>query len=307
MVRNATLDYARLLAACGIVVFHTGAPGAALGYAALPFFLILIVVLAAPAAGREGLRSYARGRARRLLLPWLIWSGIYGALKLAELAVTGAPLASEFAPYMLLTGPALHLWFLPFAFAACLLVHPLIRLAAPEPGHRARVGMLSVALVVIGLAALALRQGHAFPAPLAQWLYALPPVCLGLAFALSRGGVGLMPAVLTSFVTLALTFGWTSGLAQVTLAAAALILCLALPSPSSWLSEKSGNVAIGIYLAHPLVVSVLRRVTDIIPESLMMAGLGCLGAAAISVTAAGIAMIIGTMRPQHTRVGNTMA
>lgn len=55
MARSATLDYARFLAAVGIIVFHVGAAGANIGYAALPFFLMLLVVLAFP--GQNGLIS----------------------------------------------------------------------------------------------------------------------------------------------------------------------------------------------------------------------------------------------------------
>jgi peptidoglycan/LPS O-acetylase OafA/YrhL len=79
-MRNGTLDHARLIAAVGIVVFHSGAPGAWVGYAALPFFLMLLIVLAWPAAERQSLPAFARGRAARLMIPWLIWSCIYGTL-----------------------------------------------------------------------------------------------------------------------------------------------------------------------------------------------------------------------------------
>ncbi|SNR72099.1 acyltransferase family protein [Puniceibacterium sediminis] len=294
--RNTSLEYARLLAACGIVVFHTGAPGAAVGYAALPFFLIVLVVLAAPTAARQGFGDYARGRANRLLKPWLAWSALYGGLKLAELAVTGAPLQSEFAPRMILTGPALHLWFLPFAFVACLLVHPLIRLSAQataqgmaQDRHSARADLLSAALAALALGFLALRQGQVFPAPLAQWLYAMPPVCLGLAFMLTGNRPGRMAALLTGFFALALGAGWTSGCLQIALAAGVFALCIALPNrpgaqpgrPGA-LHSRLGGAAMGIYLAHPMVLSILHRTTDIAPDSLTMAALGCLGAFAIS-------------------------
>ena len=129
MQRNATYDYARLLAAFGIVQFHAGAPGGAFGYAALPFFLMLMLIMAVPAASVSDLRPYAQRRAQRLLRPWLIWSGIYAALKLVEVWLTPRTISDEFALHMILTGPAIHLWFLPFAFVCCLLIHPLVRLA----------------------------------------------------------------------------------------------------------------------------------------------------------------------------------
>lgn len=88
MVRNGSLDYARFAAAFGIVFFYAGAAGSNIGYAALPFFLIVMIVLAIPSAARLGFADYTSGRARRLLLPWLLWSGVYGSLKLAEVVFT---------------------------------------------------------------------------------------------------------------------------------------------------------------------------------------------------------------------------
>lgn len=86
---------------------------------------MLLVVLAFPAAQRNTFLHFGRSRAQRLLLPWLVWSAIYGAMKLAEVAVTGVPLRHEFAPWMWLVGTAIHLWFLPFAFVTSLAVWPL--------------------------------------------------------------------------------------------------------------------------------------------------------------------------------------
>lgn len=60
--RNGLVDYGRLVAAMGIVWFHSQAPGARLAYAALPFFLVLLAM-----PSRAGLRV----RAQRLLLPFL--------------------------------------------------------------------------------------------------------------------------------------------------------------------------------------------------------------------------------------------
>ena len=65
MTRNATFDYARLIAAIGIIVFHVGAPGASIGYAALPFFLMLLVFLAFPVAAGKDFGTY-RPRAQHV-------------------------------------------------------------------------------------------------------------------------------------------------------------------------------------------------------------------------------------------------
>ena len=67
--RNATLDFARLAAACGIILFHSGAPGAFIGYAALPFFLMVLIPLALPGASRASFTAFAQNRAARLIVP----------------------------------------------------------------------------------------------------------------------------------------------------------------------------------------------------------------------------------------------
>lgn len=289
MRRNATLDIARLVAAFGIVFFHVGAPGSGVGYAALPFFIILLVAMAIPTAKKLDLTSYTQGRAVRLLLPWLLWSGLYAGLKLAELAVTGASFGSEFAPSMLLTGPALHLWFLPFAFVACLLAYPAARLA-----HHTSVAIL---LAIVGVLALGLSQTRGLPVPLAQWVYAGPAVFLGLALAMAGGRLWQMGLILFGFCGVALAAGWTSGLGQLALAGAAYILCLALPHSETPLSRRAGAAAMGVYLAHPLVLSVLVRTTSIPENSLGMALLVCLGALILSATIE--ALIASLQRPKR--------
>jgi len=277
MTRNGTLDYARLLAAFGIVFFHAGAPGAGIGYAALPFFLLLLVVLAFPGAERVSFAEYLRSRAHRLLVPWLIWSAVYAALKVAEICVTDASFGSEFSPHMLVTGTALHLWFLPFAFATCLAIYPLVRL-------KRYMGAESLALIMagVGLAALILRQGSDLAIPFAQWLYGLPAVCVGIALALVWGRLAAMLLILVGFIGVAMLSGATIGLLQIGLAGGALILCILCPLPANRSAALAGTLSLGVYLAHPLVLSVLSRTTPVPQDSLAMAVLGCLGGLAIA-------------------------
>lgn len=277
MSRNATLDYARLLAAFGIVLFHSGAPGSVIGYAALPFFLMLLMVMALPGARQHGFTHFAAGRARRLLVPWLIWSVIYGGLKLAEALVTHRTLASEFHLTMLLTGPAIHLWFLPFAFAACLMLYPLARLP-----HGAETEVASLAgLSAMALGALALQKIVPLPVPLAQWVFSVPAVALGLAFALLHGKI-LRPvsvaAVFVAATALAWSLGWTTGLLQLVLAVGALILCLQIRLAGTAVSRVAADASLGVYLCHPLISSVLQRTIPLDPHGLTFCALTFLGA-----------------------------
>ena len=272
MGRNGTFDHARLIAAFGIVVFHAGAPGAAIGYAGLPFFLILLVLLALPAAQCMSLRDFAGLRARRLLRPWLIWSAIYGGLKLAEVAITRQPLGAEFTPSMILTGPALHLWFLPFAFAASLWVYGLARLRQVLP---VPVQVISAALLLAALGLLTLHQRGGLPVPLAQWVFAGPAVCLGSIFAvLGTRAVRQAPAValvVAGLVGAALMLSGAGGVVQIAVAGAVFALCTAYPRPATPLSDWAAGTAMGVYLVHPLVLSLLERAAIVQPDTGAMA------------------------------------
>jgi surface polysaccharide O-acyltransferase-like enzyme len=273
--RNATSDYARLIAALGIVLFHTGAPGASLGYAALPFFLMLMMLFCVPGADR-GLRDFATSRAGRLLVPWLGWSLVYGGLKLAEVVLTPRSLADEFAAWMLLTGPAIHLWFLPFAFVASLLAWPLVRTMRNRP---------MAAGIVFAVAALAVhgwRQGTVLPVPAAQWVHALPAVLPGLGIGIAGAGrdapmagrkqmVHVTACVAAPVLVAAVAVGWTAGLLQLGLAATALLVCLSLRMEPTALSATASQIALTVYLCHPMIFALLLRLTPFEPRTIGMA------------------------------------
>jgi hypothetical protein len=262
VMRNATLDYGRMIAAIGIVLFHCGGPGAMVGYAGLPFFTMLLILLALPGAGRQSFADFAAGRAVRLLRPWLIWSAFYGSLKLAEVLATGKALSSEFTLSMLLTGPAIHLWFLPFAFLACLAVYPLARLWPAGDGPAGQVLMVQGALALVALALFAGGQSGV----LARWVFVLPSVALGLIFALAQGNRGrILTAAGLSLGVLAIAGlqGWTFGVMQQGLATGALILCLMTHLPETPLSRLCAALSLGVYLGHRLVASVIERLTPL--------------------------------------------
>jgi len=288
MTRNATYDYARLLAAFGIVLFHAGGPGAQIGYAALPFFLMLMISLALPAAQKQNFAPYSRTRAQRLLVPWLLWSGIYGILKLAEVLATSATWGDEFRAHMMLTGPALHLWFLPAAFVACLAIQPVVH-RQPAPGSASQTASteqttlaIAIALSFAALALLGLRQDQALPVPLAQWVYVAPAACLGLALALHRAQPLMALALAAGFTGAAWGLGWHQGLPQIALAALMLILCGVIRLPATRLSALAAQFSLGIYLAHPLVFSLLERLTSLSHTTLAFAAIATLGAMVVA-------------------------
>lgn len=295
-MRNGSLDHARLIAAGGIVVFHSGAPGAAIGYAGLPFFLMLLILLAWPAAERQPFGSFTGARAGRLLAPWVVWSGIYATLKLAEVAA-GHPFAAEFAPWMVLTGPALHLWFLPFAAVICMALWPLARAAVPL-GDPART-VLAVLAVAVALGALLMQQGAALPRPLAQWAEAAPAVALGVGLALLPGHAA-RAALLAGTGAMLVATGWPQGATQLALAGAALWLCLMLPLPDGRASRMAADLALTVYLAHPMLAAILLRATPL-PEASVALALTTLAATLAFALALHLAGQVGRQAVSRVR------
>ena len=231
-----------------------------------------------PAAKRMSFGDFLRGRTRRLVVPWLTWSAFYATLKLGEVVITETTLSAEFAPYMILTGPALHLWFLPFAFVVSLLAYPLVQLARFDS-----LFLLPVLLTTIALFFLLIQQDRTFPIPLIQWLYGAPSICLGLALALAGLHFWISVLILCAFTGAALLTGAQAGLEQIIIATAAFILSTAWRLPQTPLSAWASKTALGVYLAHPLVLSILARTTSLDPEGSSTAILACLGALGIAL------------------------
>ena len=261
---NASYDYARFIAVIGVIWFHAHAPGALIGYSGLAFFLMLLVHLSLPQATKlrdqahraPAVFRYAAARGQRLLWPWLLASSAYGVLKLVEVG-RGAPWASEFTMSMWLTGPALHLWFLPFAFAVCLGLWPLGRfLRGIHSHHKTSLAFLLTGAALVSLAG---AQEAQLAIPLAQWAYALPCVLFGVALTLMRNrGLHLL-GLLAFFLCAALAANWVRGLPEIGLASLILILCRLRPLPATPASQLAARWALLLYLIHPAVMAIILR------------------------------------------------
>lgn len=309
-IRNASFDYVRLIAVIGIIWFHTGAPHSDIGYAGLSYFLILLVFLAIPKISHirctrhraPAILRYAATRGRRLILPWLAASALYGGLKLAEVS-RGATWGSEFDTTMWLTGTAQHLWFLPFAFVTCLALWPLGRWM---PVMKRSVQLhLCMTLMCLSLTTLAMWQMASWPSPVAEWAYALPAVLLGAALALTGGSVLRMIGVACLFFCMALSANWTLGLLQLGIAVVALILCQIIPMRPTQISAFAARASLGIYLIHPAVTAVVMRshlIADHSATFAVVVTLGSLGIVSlwetVRATAAGPKSLLSGIFPR---------
>ncbi|WP_029066515.1 acyltransferase family protein [Labrenzia sp. DG1229] len=244
--RNGSVDLLRFVGAIGIIQFHCGTPGHPISLAALPMFVILLVYFG------EG-RSL-QGSARRLIAPWLIWSAIYAALKIAQSVVSGTLLSSEFAPWMLFAGTSIHLWFLPFAF--------VFLCACTKVPERITPAALWTLCLVLSAAVLWVFNTQTVPAPFMQWLAVIPAACAGLIMRRTQNAL-LPPAVLALSGFTALLLGIDGMTIQLAVAGLAVVLAMAVRLPQSALTDFLSDISFGLYLAHPAVLAAVLYVVPI--------------------------------------------
>lgn len=263
------LDTLRVVAMFEIVSWHAaGYRVLGLGIG-LPLFLLILTSLAAREPSREPLGAYARRRATRLLIPWVFWSAVYGVAGVAAAVAEGTSVAAEFELPMLLYGPETHLWYLPFAWAAGIAVRFLSKVLD-------RRGPLGAVAVGTGLGILCIASSMEFVRqfhpgrPFLQWWFALPSIPLGLAIGRAARETAMARRLVSmTIVAAALTAMWAmssefEGAAQMPIRYAvvgSLVgLAFALPRTRRAPLRRVGELTLGIYLVHPMLLSVLRRI-----------------------------------------------
>lgn len=267
--RLANVERLRILCMLEIVHFHDADDRlpviAGLG---LPGFLLLNNAFNCTLTERRGFRRFLRDKVDRLLVPWLFWNVIYGALLVASAAKNGRPLFGELQdPSLLLTGTYSHLWFVPFALLSALLVAGA-HYATRAVRHELLFGVaLGLGLLCIPAANHLLDYDFANPFP--AWLIVSPTVLFGFAF----GRALLIPdAARRRRLSAAVAIG--SAVTWIALASAgvdfqiyrhfgALFLIglgFATQGSSDWITRNVPPLLFGIYLVHPLIARYLMQV-----------------------------------------------
>jgi peptidoglycan/LPS O-acetylase OafA/YrhL len=262
-----SIDRLRVLAAFGIVWFHTeNAKGVSIGYAGLPMFIMIFCALCSRQIIPEAVLPYSNRKARRLLMPWLFWSAVFLGVNFLKVVIQNREFSATFKWHMLITGPSIHLWFLPYAFAAALIVNMLQRWA-----NHIRSNLDILLSVICGIILLfgcsVLLQLIQVPVPFCQWIFGLPAIILG--FCIGRVYAKIpkqaqwmfycLIACNTGIICLLLIYFDYSHLA-VPYGIATVLLCAAFlwKGGVDTISQKCALLTYGIYLIHPLVGSVLH-------------------------------------------------
>ena len=201
------------------------------------------------------------------MLPWVFWCCVYTVWRIIGAYRTGTEIDEAFAWWMLLTGPAIHLWYLPFAFVATCLASAL------RVYHHSS-GLSTMVMSAIGVSAALiscswLLSSCATPIPLAQWTFGFPAVCIGLALPHSAEFWQrfVHASALALIVTLVSIAMWAAGFGSLSVpyvvGTLALVTAWLIPFPETPAIARACSLSYGIYLVHPLVASIVRQVTHI--------------------------------------------
>jgi peptidoglycan/LPS O-acetylase OafA/YrhL len=271
--RIANIERLRFLSAFGVAAFHTHLwfPRS-LGLAGFVILLLIFCAFVVNKPEPYDLATVAARKARRLLKPWLFWSIIYAALALAKMVYQHLSFSDVFSPTMLLTGTRIHLWFLPFAFVAAIVLTLIHRKVASVPESLKIATAIAIgALCVFGCSVIQSRLQP--PTPLAQWTLGLPAIPLGFAVGriqiLQRKEDRKKYSVLTILATMAAFvacvmlalfshgtwFDYGTKLAARHFVSVVLVFCaFHWRGKLDSVSASLASLSYGVYLIHPLVV-----------------------------------------------------
>ncbi|HJL20429.1 MAG TPA: acyltransferase [Sandaracinaceae bacterium LLY-WYZ-13_1] len=250
-------DRLRVIAALDTVALHLGGQHAIFGFG-LPLFLILSIALGVSKTEARPTGRFLSRRVERILVPWAFWSVVIVGLRCLYEVREGDPAFGWAEPTMLLYGPRIHLWFLPFILGAGLAAHLFHRVV-----RRSRLAVL--AAVLASGALLLVPPLLSLPWPFQQWVFSLPAIPLGfalgraLAFERSLARLRLLlGAGLVTFLGLGL-IAWAmdprAGLYAFRFAGGLGLLVVAtfLPNRADRWTAHFTPLMLGVYILHPVV------------------------------------------------------
>lgn len=278
--RMPMFDAMRVLAAFGVVWMHTPQEGPWLKVAntvrfGVAFFTMAALILLARSLDRrpeQRLLDYAAGRAKRLIVPLLLWTTIYVAFYAAMNRAFGMTVYIQPNAGLLVGGAAVHLWFLPFILFACVAAFPLLQAVQAAP--QSKVWLVPV-LLSAGVASAFIPRNfdhlnHGIRIFFLNATWAVPTYFFGLAAALlypkQLAGAWrfVIPSVGLILFAAAAALAWKGVQSPAIQAAKGLAVAMVALTPWSprfvRVLAKFGTLSFGVYLVHLLFVVLFREI-----------------------------------------------
>lgn len=275
---NANIERLRVIAALGIVAFHsqTGLIKA-IGYTGLPIFILLTFFFVGKTTYDKdeetalSLLQYTKDKASRFLNPFVFWVIVYLLLDTIKAFLRHQDIVSALvADFHPLYGTSIHLWYLPFIFFALIMTSFFNKRTVTIYRYKlfilyALFGLLSA------VTGLFLDSHGALQRPIPQYLYGLPAIFFGLTL----GVIGtnkqkmvptcllIMVVAITGILRQQFLVPSDGFLTHYILAVFLVSLCSYYHGALDSITRKIAPLTLGIYLIHPAVLSVFHQVADV--------------------------------------------
>lgn len=254
---RADIELFRIIAAFGVVWFHTGLDvWRSVAYGGLIYFIILTSYFAT--ISRHQYVFF--GRVKRIIFPYLFWFVFYFLLFfLANKSIN--PKDHTWLGYIV-SSPSIHLWFLPFVFFVLCVIDGIKKLM--KNNHKHIYCVSSAIFAVILIVTSPIWRTYTLPSPLAQYAHVAAAVFIGIFLSFSHSAPKYI--VLTLIVILISSMLWMEYLNQSAMGISYLvgfIPCLLLLAREYFFAKKSwvifvGSMSFGVYLVHMFWVMILR-------------------------------------------------
>lgn len=173
--RRLGIEFARLFGCVGICWFHLGVSYREVAYASLPMFMLITLLVSKPPRSNIEVWVGIQRRARRLLVPWVKFSALYALVAIYFANKNGLNWFDWWKPEMLLVGTSVHLWFLPAAFLAAVLL-----LLTQQALRTRSVYVIMLGLFIASVIAVFMFHVHPNVAPSPQWRFISVSVLSGI-------------------------------------------------------------------------------------------------------------------------------
>jgi surface polysaccharide O-acyltransferase-like enzyme len=241
---------------------------------AVPFFVFAAVFFAAQTGLKKPDRSatgYLLTRFRRIYVPFLLWSGVYLAMKWAKLLLTPNQPNGFPGWEVLFVGTAYHLWFLPFIFVATSITFAVSREFA-KTGNSDSGVIIVVALVVGTMTSFVSSDAWNVADGFKYAWQTVPSTFWAVGFALVLNRTG-RPGINRVLSPLAIMTAITASVVLVSNGRNVLLENLAGSSLFIWSYSSQikripkwivalAPFSFGIYLSHMLFIKVAEAVTQ---------------------------------------------
>lgn len=259
--KSLGIELSRLYSAFFIVWFHGGGSLDAIALSGLVVFLLLVVFMTLKSLENKPIMTVLLNRAKRILVPWLFWSGLYLATKILHSMYMGEPISTKLKSYMFFTGGSLHLWFLPFSYLLVLICGVAFYLQKYK--YFLPIFILFTLFVFLYCPTAYL---HYKSIPIPQVLFSIPSFFIAYIFYYtSARNVSIYYFATTIIGLLALDYIFldNSMIYSYILGIAVFFASISVTNKCNNFILFLGSLTFGIYLTHPVMYSFVHKVINV--------------------------------------------